>query len=164
MIKHWWLAPVLVLTAAGCASREVPEFVQRLPGVGKPKLTNEEQIAAVLNDAVLNDMQNGMQHGRVFTVISHVSSQYKDAAGRDYNKLRDYVAGLLKTYREIRITRAGTRIAIEGDTARVTESFGTVAIPYDINNNETRNLHGQLSVRFAKEGNAWKVVEWGPLT
>lgn len=150
------LLPGLMLLGA-CSTTQ--ELVNKLPipGVGE-RQHDEEQIAAVLLD-----VQQGMERGRVYKVVAHVSTRYHDQAGRDYEGIRQYVAQLLRNYRDIRITRVGTRISVDGDRASVAETFGTVAMPYNLNENAPINLQGQVTVWLAREGGDWKIIEWGSL-
>lgn len=150
------LLPGLMLFGA-CSTTQ--ELVNKLPipGVGE-RQSEEERIAAVLQD-----VQQGMERGSVYKVVAHVSGRYRDQAGRDYEAIRQYVALLLRNYRDIRITRAGSRIAIDGDRASVVETFGTVAMPYNLNENAPINLQGQVTVWLARENGDWKIIEWGSL-
>jgi len=128
-----------------------------LPGLGSARVSDEEQIAAVLNDA-----QDGLQSRRVFKVLAHVSENYLDQDGRNYEGIRDYVQSIMKAYRSVRITRTRPRILVHGDRARAVEAFGTIAEPLDING-APLNLQGHVSVYLERTGGAWKIVEWGRL-
>lgn len=128
-----------------------------LPGLGGTRSTDEEQIAAVLND-----VQDGLQSRRVFKILAHVSENYRDQDGRDYDGIRTYVQSIIKTYRAVRITRARPRILVYEDRARAVEAFGTIAEPFDTNG-VPMNLQGHVSVYLERTGGAWKIVEWGRL-
>ncbi len=150
------LLPGLMFLGA-CATTQ--DLVNRVPMPGVlERESNEARIAAVLYD-----VEEGMERGRVFKVVSHISPRYRDQAGRDYEGIRQYVARLLRNYRDIRITRAGSRIAVDGDRATVIETFGTVAMPYNLDENVPINLQGQVTVRLAREDGVWKIIEWGSL-
>lgn len=150
------IAVLILLTAAGCPGTFMGK---RLPGI---KLvgpaTDEEQIAAILND-----VREGMETHRVYKIFAHVSENYADQEGRNYAQIRDYIQGVLKTYRSIRVTRARPRILVEGDRARALEAFGTIAEPYDADKGLPINLQGQVAVYLERTGGVWKIVEWGRL-
>lgn len=151
------LLPALALLGLG-ACAPTRDLVDRIPGIGGERVTDEARIAAVLHD-----VQDGMERGRVFKVLSHVSTAYQDQAGRDYAAIREYLAQVFRTYRDIRITRVGSRITVHGDRAQVVETFGTVATPFSRADAAPLNLQGQLTVHLRRESEGWKIVEWSPL-
>ena len=105
---------------AGCAGGGVNFDI---PGLaGKP--SDEEQIGKVLEDVHL-----GMETRKVSKIMRHVSPNYLDEEGRDLEGIRDYLDRIMNNYREIAISRSAPRILVEGDRARVIESFGTTGDP-----------------------------------
>lgn len=153
-------ARLLLLALGACclgACSTTQDIVGRIPGIGE-RTTDEAQIAAVLHD-----VHQGMERGRVFKVLAHVSTVYQDQEGRDYAAIREYLAQVFRTYRDIRITRAGSRILVQGDRAQVVETFGTVATPFSRVDAAPLNMQGQLTVHLRRETEGWKIVEWSPL-
>lgn len=124
-----------------------------VPGFGP---TDEEQIGAVLAD-----VHNGMETQRIFKVLSHVSRDYQDAEGRDYQAIAAYLDDLFMSYESIRIARSRPRIVVEGDRARALETFGTVATPYADSAAPALNLEARVVVYLAKARGRWRIVEWG---
>lgn len=142
-----------MLAGTGC-DRELPV---QIPGVSE-RVRDEDRIAAVLNDVA-----RGMESKRVYRVLSHVSKEYRDQEGRDYDAIRDYLAEIMKRYRQIRITRMKPKIAVQGDKARAIEAFGTMAEPVDSRAGTPLNVQGQVTVYLEKVDDAWRIVEWSPL-
>ncbi len=156
MIKGFPIAALLVASLlAGCES--TPILPPVLSGLGpQPRISDQAQITAILED-----VHAGMQGKRIYKVLAHVSHNYLDRAGRDHAGIRSYLQGIMKRYRTIRITRARPRILIHGDRARAMESFGTIAEPYNMANDASINIQGQVSVYLERVEGAWKIVEWG---
>ncbi len=144
----------LALALAGCAS-DLPE----IPGLTTAKLTDAEQISQILDE-----VQQGMQARRIFSVMAHVSRSYKDREGRDYDALAAYLNAVFKAYREVRVHRVKPRIAIQGTQARAVETFGTIAKPNNPAEHPPIDLHGQVTVYLEKVDGAWKIVEWGSIS
>lgn len=142
------------LAAAGCQTGPARD----LPLIGAGKLSDEEQIALVLDD-----VHQGLESGRIFKVLSHVSRGYRDAEGRDYDALQSYLGEIMRAYRTVRVTRARPQIVVQGDRARVLETFGTVAHPVDPEQYPLVNLQGQVPVFLERINNRWYIVEWGAL-
>lgn len=149
-MKCVWLA-VSLFFIVGCQS-DLP-----IPGLGS-KVTDEEKIAAVLDD-----VQRGMETGKIYKVLAHVSLRYHDAQGRDYEAMREYLGFIRHSYRNIRITRTPPRIVIDGDHARALEAFGTIAESQDPAAAPPVNVQGQVTVYFVREEGEWKILEWGAL-
>jgi len=122
-------------------------------------LTGTSEEVAVAR--VMNDVHRGMQSRRVFKVLSHVSKDYYDAEGRDYAAIEDYVSTILRRYRDIRIDRERPRVVVDGTEARVVETFGTRAEPMLGVSEVPVFLQGQVTVYLRKEGDRWKIIEWG---
>ncbi len=120
--------------------------------------TDEEAIARVMND-----VQRGMESRRIYRVLAHVSPNYYDAEGRDYKAIESYLGEVLRTYAPIHIDRARPRVVVEGNKARVVETFGTRAEPLPASTEVPVAFQGQVTVYLQKEGDAWKIVEWGYL-
>jgi hypothetical protein len=145
---------VLVMVAvSGCRGTAPVE----IPGITGPKLTDEEQILSVLDD-----VHRGMESRRIFKVLAHVSRSYRDAEGRDYEAIQLYLNTLFKRYRELNITRVRPKIVVQGTRARATETFGTIAVPFDPDDREI-DLHGQVDVYLEKIGDTWQITEWGSI-
>jgi hypothetical protein len=140
---------------AGCES--TPNLPPVLTGgASQPSISDHAQITAILDD-----VHAGMQGKRIYKVLAHVSHNYLDRAGRDQAGIRAYLQGIMKRYRTIRITRARPRILIHGDRARAMEAFGTIAEPYNMTDDGSINIQGQVSVYLERVEGAWKIVEWG---
>ncbi len=151
------LAAVLALAAiaaGGCAS-SVPVDI---PGLTGPRVTDEEQIAAIMDD-----VNRGMESRRIYKVLAHVSRSYLDSEGRDYKGLESYLNDIFRRYREIRIDRVRARIAVDGARARVVETFSTFAEPAPGSSAGPLTLQGQVTVYLEKAGDRWLIVEWGHL-
>jgi hypothetical protein len=151
---------VALMLMAGC-STNLPVKVPGLTKLGQAsgiKPSEEEQIAAVLEDVC-----RGMQARRIYKVLAHVSPNYHDGEGRNYAALEAYLNDIFKRYRNIRITRVPPRIVVQGDRARVVETFGTVAEPWDPATEPPIDLQGQVAVDLEKVPGDWQIVEWGSL-
>ena len=144
---------VVLVSLAGC----VPDFggIPVLSGFGT---TDEEAIAHVMND-----VHRGMESRRIYKVLSHVSPNYSDAEGRDYEQIKQHVSTLLRRYGKVRIDRVRPRIIVDGERARVFEVFATRAEPLPGTSAVPVVLQGQVTVYLQKEGGKWKIVEWGHL-
>ncbi|MBI4560281.1 MAG: hypothetical protein HY706_22055 [Candidatus Hydrogenedentes bacterium] len=146
------IAGLAVLTVVGCI-RDLPVT---LPGISSSEKSDEEQIAAVLDD-----VQRGMQTRRIYKVIAYVSRNYHDADGRDFAAVQAYLSSIFKKYRSIKIERVPPTVAVQGNRARAVETFGTNAQPEDATVDPPIHLQGQVAVYFEKAGGAWQIVEWG---
>lgn len=146
-----FMAVACALLAAGC-QHGLPV---QIPGLTMGRTSDERQIAVVLEDAA-----RGMETRRVSRIMAQVSPNYQDAEGRDYEAIREYLSRIVKGYRSIRITRTRPKIAVEGDSARAMETFGTIAEHTDPAR-EPVNLQGQVEVRLERVNNKWQIVEWG---
>lgn len=145
---------------AGCANM-LGTRIPLLDDLGQASglaTTDEERIVAVLDD-----VYRGMQNRQIYKVLSHVSRNYYDSEGRDYQQLQEDLAELFKKYREIRITRVTPKVQVVGDYARAIETFGTFAEPHDPAAEPPINLQGQVAVTLEKVGGRWQIVEWGSL-
>lgn len=145
------LAPLL-LVAAGCNGGPSLD----IPGFGG-KSTEEEKIARLLHE-----VHEGMIARKVYQVMEHVSEDYLDQEGRDYEAIRQYLNNIMKNYRGITIQRSNSAIIVEGDKARAVEAFGTRAEP-DNDRTPPLNIQGQVSVYLQREDGTWKIVEWGAI-
>jgi hypothetical protein len=129
-----------------------------IPGLLSAKLSDEAQI-----ELVLDDVHQGMETRRIYKVLAHVSRNYRDLGGRDYEGIQEYLKEVFASYREIRITRVRPRIIVDGHRARAIETFGTTAKPKDLPDRPFINLQGQVTVYLEKTNEAWQIVEWGAL-
>lgn len=146
------LMPVILLPAC-----------QTLGDVELPYLTNssvsdEQEIARILDD-----VQRGMETKRIYKVLAHVSRNYQDAEGRDYDDIVAYLQAIFKRYRDIQITRIPPKVLVQGDRARAIETFGTIANSQDASADIPIHLQGQVRVYFEKAGDRWLITEWGVL-
>jgi hypothetical protein len=138
----------------GCAGGGVNLDIPGLPG----KASDEEQIASLLEDVHL-----GMETRKVNKIMRHVSPTYLDEEGRDVEGIRDYLDRIMDNYRKIRIDRSTPQILVEGDRARVIESFGTIADPGNFQTPPV-SLQGQVAVYLERTDGGWKIVEWGSMS
>ncbi|MBI2422196.1 MAG: nuclear transport factor 2 family protein [Candidatus Hydrogenedentes bacterium] len=145
---------ILMLSLTGC-EQQLPVDI---PGLNTARMTDEQQIAAVLDD-----VHRGMESKRIYKVLAHVSPSYQDIEGRNYEIMREYLSGIMRDYRNITIRRTRPRILVHGDRARAVETFGTVAEPFNTETTQPLNIQGSLSVYLEREGDEWKIIEWGPM-
>jgi hypothetical protein len=150
--------PAIIVVAAATLFGCTEKMPVDIPGVTGPKLTDEEKI-----ERILDDVHQGMQAHRTSKVLSHVSKDYLDEEGRDYEALKVYLNTLFKSFREITITRVRPRIIVEGDSAQALETFGTMAKPHNAGTEPAIDVHGQVWVHFERAGNTWLIVKWGRL-
>lgn len=122
-------------------------------------MSDEEKIALVLDD-----VQRGMKGRRIYQVLAHVSRNYKDRDGRDYDALRTDLNTLLRNYRAINITRTPPRIQVEGNRARVVDTFGAIADSASPIEYPPVNLQGQVVIMMERFGDTWQIVEWGQIS
>ena len=151
MKKRTALTLFVVLASLGC------QTALPIPGLSG-KRSDQEVIAKTLDD-----VQRAVETGKVDRAMAYVSANYKDAAGRNQETLREYLIYIRHEYRNVRITRSAPRIVVEGDHARALEAFGTLAETTDPAAAPPVNLQGQVIVYFAREDGEWKIVEWGVL-
>ena len=123
------------------------------------RFSDEEKIALVLDD-----VQRGVENRRIYQVLAHVSRNYQDREGRDYDMLRQDLNTLLRNYRAIKITRTPPRIRVEGDRARVVDTFGAIGESTSPIDFPPVNLQGQVVIMFERFGDTWQIVEWGPVS
>lgn len=143
---------IAAISPRGCLNQLPVE----IPGVTTLGPTDEEKIAAVLDD-----VHRGMQSRRIYKVLAHVSRTYRDDAGRDYAALEQYLTELFRNYKSIEITRVRPKIIVQGDRARAVETFGTRAQPFNENDHRPFEVNGQMNVYLERFGSDWKIVEWG---
>lgn len=150
------LAGLLAAVLAGCGSTGVQ--MPTLSDLSLQRTPDNVQIATVLQD-----VHNGMETRRIFKVLAHVSRNYRDQAGRDYNGIQAYLQDFFERYRDISITRAKTQIQVQGDQARALETFGTRARAANPDEDIDIHLQGQVTVTLERIEGQWKIVEWGSL-
>jgi hypothetical protein len=143
-----------VLSATGCQT-SLPVSIGSVTGT---KLSDEEKIAIVLDD-----VQRGMENRRIYQVLAHVSHNYKDRQNRNYDMLREDLNTLLKNHRDIKIIRTPPRIRVEGNRARVVDTFGAIADSVSPNEYPPVNLQGQVVIMMERFADTWQIVEWGPV-
>lgn len=145
------LAAMCFLVA--CQTRLPQEIGQRTGLLA----SDEEKIILVLED-----VQRGMEARRLYQVLAHVSRNYKDRDGRDYAALSRDLNTLMRNYRDIRITRTRPQIQVQGNRARVVDTFGTSAEAADPQAYPPVNLQGQVVILMQRHGDTWQIIEWGP--
>jgi len=157
-MKPFFLAGVCLAMAAffGACQSQITSEIGRVTGIA---MSDEEKIAAVLAD-----VQRGIQNRRLYQVLAHVSRNYRDRAGRDYAALSADLSTLLKNYRNIRITRPTPTIQVQGDRARVVDTFGTSAEAANAGANPPVNLQGQVVILMERYKDTWQILEWGPIS
>jgi len=121
-------------------------------------MSDEDQIAAIMDD-----VQRGMQNRSIYKVLAHVARSYHDAEGRDYDALQQDLSDFFKRYKDIRITRVPPNVLVQGNRARVIETFGTTAKPEDPDNDIEIFLQGQVTAYLERIDGRWKIVEWSRL-
>ena len=149
----------LALALAGAGVSGCPNALPvSVPGLGGAGQSDQEQIAAVLDD-----VHQGMQRRRIYRVLAHVSRAYQDEQGRDYEAIQAYLNEIFSAYRSIRIVRAQPKIYVQGDEATVIETFGTTAEPATTGDYPPLNLQGNVNVRLQQVDGRWLITQWGPL-
>ncbi len=137
---------------AGCQSGSLPVDIPMLSG---PRLSDEQQIIRLLDDVA-----KAMESRKIFKVLAHVSQNYHDDEGRNYDGIQTYLKTVFKDYRFIEVTRARPNVVVQGDRARAVETFGTRATPFDENERRPIDFDGQVIVNLVKQDNNWKITEW----
>jgi hypothetical protein len=149
----------LLLSAGSACLTGCPKSLPMdIPGVSGNRMSDEEQISLLLDD-----VQTGMESGKIYKILAHVSQSYHDEEGRDFEAIRNYLSEILRAYRDIKVTRAPPRIVVQGDRARAMETFGTVAEPLNTAEYPPINLQGQVPVYLERVNGKWYVTEWGTL-
>lgn len=120
--------------------------------------SDREQIIAVLDT-----VEKMIERKQVKKVMDYVSLEYKDEQNRKYNDIREYLQGIVRDYRVIKITRATPEVQVEGNKATVVDTFGTVAEPYDPVQGVPVNVQGKVVITLQKEPEGWKILSWSPL-
>jgi len=150
---------VLALTAcANSGSVGIGAVSIPVPGMTAGKLTDQESIAIALDD-----VEEGMERRRIYKVLAHVSKNYQDDEGRDYEAITAYLNDIFDRYRDIRITRTRPIIQVSGQRATAVETFGTQADPVDAARDIPIHVQGQVSVSLEKADGQWLITEWGRL-
>lgn len=142
---------LLLLAAAGCNTG----LPIQVPGLPMTRQSDEEQIAAILED-----VRVGMETQRIFKVVSHVSRSYMDEEGRNYDAIVEYLNEIFNRYRRIEVKRVPPKILVQGDTAQVVETFGTIAEPVDGVQDPPINIQGQVTVYLQRISGEWLITAW----
>ncbi len=129
-----------------------------IPGLSGDRMTDEEQIIAVLDD-----FKRGLETRKIYKVLAHISRNYTDNDGRDYNGVQVLLGDFLKNYRRIKVTRVRPRITVQDTRARSVETFGLRAQPLNPDANSFVDINGQVNVYLEKVDGAWKIAEWTPV-
>ncbi|MBX7255492.1 MAG: hypothetical protein K1Y02_03935 [Candidatus Hydrogenedentes bacterium] len=156
-MKRAVLVSALILLAAAFVRCNSPitEEMPSIPGITSQKVSDEDQIAAVLTD-----IHQGIQSRRIFKVLAHISRSYSDPEGMDYTALQNYLNEFFKNYKEVRVTRVPPRVFVQGTRARVVETFGTRAEPFNAEKNPPLNIQGQVNIYLEKVNGEWQITEW----
>ncbi len=157
----WQYAHVLfILTISFSASLFSCGTVRKIdiPFLDKNPTTDQEKIVSVLDT-----LEKLIERKQVKRVMDHVSIEYRDEQNRKYNDIREYLQSIVRDYRVIRITRATPEIKIEGNTATVLDTFGTIAEPYNSVQGVPVNVQGKVIITLQKEPDGWKIKSWSPL-
>lgn len=149
------LVVVMLSTLGVSCGGGLPVEMPNIPMLPGMKLSDREMILRVLDDVHRN-----MERRKTKRVLAHVSENYQDEDGRDYNAIVEYLNAIFSRYRDITITRAEPRIRIQDSTARVVETFGTRAIPFDAAEDPPINIQGDVQVILEKQGDDWKIIAW----
>ncbi len=152
-IGFCWLALAVALAAGGCATQDLA-LDRRVPVLGV-QVGAETEI-----EAILAEVQWGMQERRKSRVLTHVSRNYQDPAGRRYADLYGYFDTIFSRYRNIRIRRSRPRILVLGDNAHSIERFTTTAEPVNPGLHPPLNMEGEVMAYFRREGGTWRIISW----
>lgn len=120
--------------------------------------SEEEKIISMLDS-----VEMWLERKNVKKVMEHVSMQYRDDEGRNYESLRLYLQRIVRDYKTIRVTRTLPEVKVQGDTAIVIDTFGTVAEPYDPVQDLPVNIQGKVQITMVKEREEWKILSFSPL-
>ncbi len=148
MNKFWLLSLVVGLACLQACRQDL-----ELPRLPTNKLSDEEQIAVVLND-----VHRGLERKRIYMVLAHISHYYQDEEGRDYEAIRDLLTDRMRLYREVRITRMRPRISVQGDHAQVIETLGASAQPFNPVNTPPIDLQGNVTVFLERMAHTWQIT------
>ncbi len=94
---------------------------------------------------VLDNIHQGVERKKIFTVLAHVSPGYADDAGRNQAAVRDLLKEYFSSWRTVRVTRANPRLKVEGRQAVALESIGVIAEPFDVEASPM-NWFGELRI------------------
>ena len=151
--RFHWLVVMVALGVTGCAGQDVRlDWRPPIPG---GRVGAEAEI-----EAILAEVQWGMQERRKARVLTHVSRSYRDPAGRSYQDLHAYLDQIFSRYRNIRIRRSRPRILVLGDFAHSIERFATTAEPTNPERDPHLETEGEVMAHFRREGGAWKITSW----
>lgn len=151
--RFCWLVLVVVLSMTGCAAQDLRlDWRSSIPGgpVG----------AKAEIEAILAEVQWGMQERRKSRVLTHVSRNYRDPAGRSYTDLYAYLDEIFSRYRNIRIQRNRPRILVLGDHAHSIERFTTTAEPTNPQADPPLELEREVMALFRRQDGTWKITSW----
>lgn len=152
-----WLYVLVVVGGAACWGCQTP-LAFEAPSLSLTGLTDEEQITQILSD-----VQQGMQTKRMYRVVAHLSRNYRDDQGRDYDTMRRYLDDLFEDYRTVIVRRVRPRVVVQGDEAVAVDTFATIAEPMDPTKTPPIDVQGEVSAFFRRENGEWKIVKWSPL-
>ena len=151
--RFHWLVLVMALSMAACAGHDLGlDWRPPIPG---GQVGAEAEI-----ETILAEVQWGMQERRKSRVLTHVSRNYRDPAGRGYENLYAYLDEIFSRYRNIQIRRSRPRILVLGDHAHSVERFTTTAEPTNPEADPPMSFDGEVMAHFRREGDAWKITSW----
>ncbi|HOL21203.1 MAG TPA: hypothetical protein PK813_13315, partial [Candidatus Hydrogenedens sp.] len=81
-----------------------------IPLLNKSASSEREQIISVLDS-----VERLVERKQLRKAMDYISLDYRDEQNRKYNDIREYLQGIIRDYRVIRITRATPEINIEGN-------------------------------------------------
>lgn len=120
--------------------------------------SEEEKIISTLDS-----VEMWLERKNLKKVMEYVSMQYHDDEGRNYESLRLYLQRIVRDYKTIRVTRTLPEVKVQGETAIVIDTFGTVAEPYDPVQDLPVNIQGKVQITMVKEREEWKILSFSPL-
>jgi len=151
--RFHWLVLVMALSVTGCAGQDLR--LDWRPSIPGGRVGAEAEI-----EAILAEVQWGMQERRKSRVLTHVSRNYRDAADRSYADLYAYLDEIFSRYRNIQIRRSRPRILVLGDHAHSVERFTTTAEPINSEADPPMDFDGEVMAHFRREGGSWKITAW----
>jgi len=154
-MKRFFALTLLACTAALTACQSGPLDIS---SIAASRMSDEERVAAVLDD-----VQRGLHAHRIYKVLAHVSRSYFDSQGRDYAALQALLTSAFEKYAEITVKRVRPRIVVTDGRAQAFETFALSAEPTEPAVDPPIEWHGRVTIYLELVGNAWKIVEVGPI-
>jgi hypothetical protein len=159
----WCLLATVFL--AGCASTDKPQKVVDSPfaseldeRVVEPAEPRSPETLEVM--AVLDSVERGIEDQDLDRILRQVSSYYKDEQDNSYAKLTLFFKKMFAKYMDIDVQRTGTLVAVEGQTAEVTEKFATKATARPGSGAPSIDESGIVTIRLRRILGEWNITEW----